>query len=174
MHLWMEKWGSAAGALLCALVIIFAALYTRQDELRRAPTKNAAADQSQTLQNTPSPHFARPADAPLISAFQGAYRQNGIWQMRPSVHYKTSIGQEIRAIAGGTVTHAADNLIEIIHADDLIACYQGEFSLLVHVDESLSAGQRIARMAKGNLCFSLQQAGRYMDPEAFFLRHISE
>lgn len=171
MHLWLEKWGSAAGALLCALVIVFAAVYTRQDEMRKPPAQNAAADQNQTLKDVSAPRYALPADAPLLSGFRGAYRENGLWRFDPCVCYQTSPGQEVRAVAAGTVTQLSDGKIEIAHENNLISCYQGTFSVAVKTGETVSFGQRIARMTKESLRFSLRQDDCFIDPEAFFAQN---
>ena len=174
MHLWMEKWGSAVGALLCALVIIFAAVYTRQDELRGRPAQNAAADQSQTLQSAVAARIALPVSAPVLSPFRGAYKENGLWKMDPCVYYQTTAGQEVRAIHAGTVTRLADGWVEITHENGLIACYQGLLSPIIQSGDAVAAGQCIARMTKSPLRFSLRQHGHYLNPEAFFAQYVTE
>ena len=44
-----KKWGEAMLAALCVLAIVFAALYTRQDDLRRMAARSAGSSRDQTL-----------------------------------------------------------------------------------------------------------------------------
>ena len=171
MRKWLEKWGSTLSALLCVLVILFAAVYTRQDDLRRLAAENAAADQSETLRDVqPSLSVYRPVHGKLFSAYTGAVKsESGLWQLDPYIRYETENYQEIFAIQDGVCLLADEACIRIAHADTLIACYRGAFSPEIKADDPVTAGQRIARMKKGDkLCFSLQKDSHYIDPETFF------
>ena len=43
MRRFLDKWGTAIAAVACALTIVFAAVYTRQDDLKRIAAQEAAA-----------------------------------------------------------------------------------------------------------------------------------
>ena len=171
MRKWMEKWGSAAGALLCVLVILFAAVYTRQDDIRRLAAQNAAADQSQTLDDVQTaPQIFRPVNGHIAQPFSIARQnENGLWSFSPKVCYQVSPYQEIYAIADGICTLCSTDCIVISHENGLISRYEGIFSPEISVNEPVSAGQRMARMSGNEFFFSLKQSDRYIDPEAFFL-----
>lgn len=171
MRKWLEKWGSTLGAFLCVLIILFAAVYTRQDDLRRLAAENAASDQSETLRDVqPSPAVYRPVSSKLLSPFSGAVQsESGFWQFDPYIRYEAASYQEILSILNGVCLHADEECILISHPDALISCYRGEFSPEIKANDPVTAGQRIARMKKGGiLCFSLQKDSHYIDPEAFF------
>lgn len=177
MRKWMEKWGSALGALVCAAVIIFAALYTRQDELRARAAQNAASSQNQTLEMAQNERqVCRPTDGQMLQAFQGAYRNaSGFWQMRPYVLYAVFPHQEVCAVQAGEILHISAQSIEIAHQNGLISRYTGQFSTETQAGVSVACGQRIARIKSGDtLQFSLLQGGVYIDPEVFFLSRLSK
>ena len=171
MRKWMEKWGSAAGALACVLVILFAVVYTRQDDIRRLSAQNAAADQSQTLKSAQeAPAVFRPVKGQLLQPFAGAKQSSsGLWTLYPYTHYQAAAHQEAYAILNGTCTSATAESLVISHENDLIARYSGVFVPEVTTGQAVTAGQRIARITTGPLRFSLSQGGHYIDPEAFFL-----
>ena len=41
MRRFLDKWGTAIAAVACALTIVFAAVYTRQDDLKRIAAQEA-------------------------------------------------------------------------------------------------------------------------------------
>lgn len=49
MRRFLDKWGTAIAAVACALTIVFAAVYTRQDDLKRIAAQEARAAQDQSL-----------------------------------------------------------------------------------------------------------------------------
>ena len=51
MRRFLDKWGTAIAAVACALTIVFAAVYTRQDDLKRIAAQEARAAQDQSLQD---------------------------------------------------------------------------------------------------------------------------
>jgi len=130
MRKWIKKWGDAAGAFCCVLVILFAAIYTRQDDLRRLSAQNATADQSQTLDNAQNATaVCRPLHGKLLFPFTGAVRsKGGLWSFDPCVHYQTAPGQEVLAIQNGVCASTSPEKIIIAHENALIACYNGAFT----------------------------------------------
>ena len=171
MRKWREKWGSAAGALLCVLVILFAAVYTRQDDIRRLAAQNAAADQSQTLDDVQTaPQIFRPVSGKITQPFDSARQsESGLWSFSPTVGYQVSLYQEIYAVADGICTFCATDCIVISHENGLISRYEGTFLPEISINKPVSAGQRLARISGHEFFFSLKQNDRYIDPEAFFL-----
>ena len=84
MRRMIKKWGESLLAALCVLVILFAALYTRQDDLKRMAAQNAAASQDETLGGAASA-WARPVEGAVLIPFGDARKENGIWRFSPYV-----------------------------------------------------------------------------------------
>lgn len=168
MRPWMEKWGSVMLILLCALVILFSALYTRQDDLRRIAAQNAAADQNETLNDLPV--YQPPVAGEAIQPFTGAYKTaQGLWQLDPYVHYDVRKGARVQAVCDGTVITADAGQIVLETRDQLIFCLRGAFSLLIRAGDIIAAGQEIASCAAdGELLLSLSSGGHYLDPLSVF------
>ena len=81
----VKKWSEAALAALCVLAIVFAALYTRQDDLRRLAARSAAESLDQRLEDarTPAP-WRMPVPQPPETAYAGAERSaGGLWRFSP-------------------------------------------------------------------------------------------
>ena len=71
MRRMMKKWGESLLAALCVLAIVFAALYTRQDDLKRMAARDAAASQDETLEHA-APPWSRPTEGAVLKPFSGA------------------------------------------------------------------------------------------------------
>lgn len=81
MRRFLDKWGTAIAAVACALTIVFAAVYTRQDDLKRIAAQEARAAQDQSLQDARQETvWARPVPSAPSEGFRGAYRdEHGLW-----------------------------------------------------------------------------------------------
>ena len=167
MRSWMEKWGSVLIIFLCALIILFSALYTRQDDLRRIAAQNAAASQDETLSG--AARYSPPVGTTPTQIYRGAYKTAaGIWQMDPHVYYAVQKGDSILSCADGTITQA-DTHTMVLSAEDYVFRLTGDFLVLTSACTSVTAGQIIARAAQsGTLLLSLQSAGQYLDPLSLF------
>ena len=168
MRPWMEKWGSVMLILLCALVILLSALYTRQDDLRRIAAQNAAADQNETLIDLPT--YQPPVAGEVVQSYTGAYKTaQGLWQMDPYVHYEVRKGARVQSVCSGTVIAADEKQIMLETRDQLIFCLRGAFSLSVRAGDTVAAGQEIAICEEaGELLLSLSRDGHYLDPLSLF------
>lgn len=168
MRSWMEKWGSMILVLLCTLVILFSALYTRQDDLRRIAAQNAAADQNETLHQLTA--YCPPVRKEAVRLFSGACKnEKGFWQLDPYVHYPLSQTAAVFSVCDGVVL-AADAEQILLEADNqLLFRLRGAFSLLINAGDAVAAGQQIATStSSGELLLSLSSDGHYLDPLSLF------
>jgi len=169
MRPWMEKWGSVALIFLCALVILFSALYTRQDDLRRAAARNVAADQSERLADTVTPGYLPPVQGKMLKPFRGAYKSaGGLWRMDPYVHYAVKAGEKICACSGGEVIKCSEGILVIRANDALVFQLRGSFAPQIKEGENVSLGQQIAVTKQtGEVLLSFSVSGRYVDPQDY-------
>ncbi len=100
MRTFLQKWGEYLLALACVVVIVFAALYTRQEDIRRLSAQNAAADHSQTLEEARTDTaFHIPVDGLCSQPFSGAEKTaGGLWAFDPYAVYTASAGQDVYAV----------------------------------------------------------------------------
>ena len=159
---WFEKRGSVLLIIFCALVILFAALYTRQDDLKRAAAKNAAADQNEKLGSLPV--FCAPVASQPTQSYCGVYKsESGLWQLDPYVRYDVKTGEKILSPCTGVIDFSDGKSIRIRAAKDLVFDLTGSFEILA--SGSVSCGQQIARCtAPGVLLFGLTEGGKHVDP----------
>ena len=163
----LKKWGEGALAVLCVLAIVFAALYTRQDDLRRMAARNAAAEQSETLAEAQRRAvWQRPAAQPPVSPFAGAERtSDGLWIAAPWARYAMPFAQSARAMNDGTVLAARDGLVCLSHEGGVETRYKGLRTLAVRVGESVAAGQALG-IADGEILVCALRDGDFFDPES--------
>lgn len=163
----IKKWGESLLAALCVLSILFAALYTRQDDLRRAAARNAAASQDERLADTPDePRWTRPVTGDALTPFSGARRENGLWRFSPYVRYAAQTGESIRAMAAGTVTEAKGDTVRVAHADGAESEYRNLAHLRVKRGDAVAAGDALGTAGPdGWIEVSLLEDGAYTDPE---------
>lgn len=165
----MEKWGSMLLLIFCALVILFSALYTRQEDVKRMAAQNAAASQDETLSEAIS-RFCAPVSSAAAQGFQGAYKApSGLWHFAPFVHYSVQKGEKAQAVCSGSILRCNEQEILIAGENSFLFRLTGAFSPLVKESDTVCAGQEIARIAaQGELCLSLSIDGHYTDPLQYF------
>ena len=165
MRPWMEKWGGVLLIFFCALVILFSALYTRQDDLRRIAAQSAASGQDETLEDAAAARICAPVQADITQPFTGAYQtESGLWKMDPFVHYSVKKNDAVFSCLTGTVESVAQHSI-ILKNDTFRFRLCGDFQPLAETGDFVSAGQTVARISQtGELLLSLQISGQYIDP----------
>lgn len=168
MRPWMEKWGSVLLIFFCALVILFAALYTRQDDIRRIAAQNAAATQDESLPALPA--YCPPVSSAVTKLYAGPCQtENGVWQMDPCVYYAVSQNQSVSACCAGVILHADEQKIVIQSSDHQLFSLHGVFSLLTRAGDTVTAGAPLATIAeRGEMRLSLSVDGHYLDPLSCF------
>ena len=165
MRRMIKKWGESLLAALCVLAIVFAALYTRQDDLRRMAAQNAAASQDESLEKAAA-SWQRPVSGAVIQPFSGAVKENGIWRFSPYVRYGAAYGEAVRAMHGGRVSRAEKGCVLLQNEDGTESEYRGLASLRVSEKDSVQAGDTLGNAgSEGWIEVSLWRNGRYADPE---------
>ena len=168
MRRFLDKWGTAIAAAACALTIVFAAVYTRQDDLKRMAAQEARAAQDQSLQDAQTePAWARPVPAAPSASFRGAYRdENGLWRMQPYTRYAAAYGQSVMAVCAGEVlTAGQDSLTYRSTGGEEIAC-GGLSAVTVRAGDGLRCGQRIGTADKGaEITILVRREDIYLDLE---------
>lgn len=166
MRPWMEKWGSVLLIFLCAAVIVFSALYTRQDDLRRIAAQNAAASQDETFRDVAEPRYCAPVTDAVIKPYTGAHQSpGGLWQFDPYVYYPLSRSEKISACCTGTLIQADAQTLVIQSKDGQRFRLYGSFLPQVAAPCAVAVGQVIASAANaGELRLCVQAEGCYIDP----------
>ena len=162
----LKKWGEAVLAAVCVLAIVFAALYTRQDDLRRLAAQNAAASQDETLNEAlEERRFQPPVAQGAASKLSGAARtEAGLWRFSPYVFFPAAPGQSVVAMGGGTVLAAEGGYVSIDHGGGVETRYRLLQSLRVREGQSVAAGQAIGAAGSGGVQVCALQNGAYIDP----------
>ena len=175
MRRFLDKWGTALAAVACALTIVFAAVYTRQDDLRRMAAQEARAAQDQSLQDAQAePAWARPVPAGPSAPFRGAYRdESGLWRMQPYTRYAAAYGQGVTAVCAGEVlTAAQDSLTYRSAGGEVIAC-GGLSAVTVRVGDALRCGQRVGTASQGaEITILVRRGETYLDLESLIAPDI--
>lgn len=169
MRAWLKRWGEYLLALLCVLVIVFAAVYTRQEDLQRIAARSAAGSQDQTLRETaPPPAWQQPVEGEVLQPFLGARRSaGGLWRIAPFVCYAAAAGQPVCAMAAGVIQSAQAGAVVLLQADGVEIAYSNLGALRVRAGERVEAGQRIAAAGgDGFIRVCARQNGAYIDPES--------
>ena len=154
MRRFLDKWGTAIAAVACALTIVFAAVYTRQDDLKRIAAQEARAAQDQSLQDAQAETvWARPVPSAPSEGFRGAYRdEHGLWRMQPYTRYPAAYGQSVTAVCAGEVlTVSADSLT--------YRCAGGETITCAGLSAALRAARGHGRAGCGNYASSAKRGG---------------
>ena len=163
----IKKWGEAALAALCVLSILFAALYTRQDDLRRMAARDAAASQDEKLKDVQeTKRFQPPAVQGQSAGFSGAKRTGGgLWQFSPYADYPAVYGQSVFAMGAGSVIQAAGDSVWIDHGEGVQTGYRLLQTLRVTAGQTVAAGQIIGTAGGGGIQVCALREGAYIDPQ---------
>lgn len=169
MRPWMEKLGSVLLVIFCALVILFSALYTRQEDVRNLAAQNAAASRDETLAEAAA-RYAAPVAGDITHLYQGAYKaSSGLWAFDPFVRFGVRKGEIVLAPASGSILSCHEAEIRIVGENDQLLRLKGAFSLLVSTGDLITVGQEIARITQaGELYLSLSVNGHYINPLQLF------
>lgn len=163
----LRKWrGEVLLACVCVFTVVFAALWTRGDDLRRIAARNAASSEDETLSDlTAAPLWVRPVAGEAIEEYIGARRTaGGLWEMRPAVRFAARPGQAVVSMAEGTVLSVSKSEVRILHPDGVEACYGLLGEVLVQVGRQVRAGERIGTAAGEAVSVSVRRDGAYFDP----------
>ena len=169
MRAWAKRWGEYLLALVCVTVIVFASVYTRQEDLQRVAVRGAAGSQDQTLgEAVPPPAWHAPIDGALRTPFQGARRDAaGFWRFSPAVQYAAAYGQPVFAMAAGRISEATADSLTLTTAEGIEIVYAQLGALRVQAGEQVDAGQRIASGGNGGtISIVARKDDVYIDPEA--------
>ncbi|MBQ9196068.1 MAG: M23 family metallopeptidase [Clostridia bacterium] len=162
----IEKWGETALAALCVLAIIFAALYTRQDDLKRLAARDAAASRDESLTEArEQASFQWPVAGAQAEGFIGAARtDSGLWRFSPYVRFSAVPGQSVLAMAAGTVLRAEDGCLWIDHGNGIEIGYRQLQSLRAAAGQAVTAGQAVGTAGSGGIQVCALRDGKYIDP----------
>ena len=116
-------------ALLCAGVILFSALWTRNQN-PAVPDSLALSDESQRLRDvTPPPDppsLFPPCLGEIIRPFTTEIVPfSACWKTHPAVDFAVTAGETVHAMESGTVESAGDQAVLIRHGDGTAALYLG-------------------------------------------------
>lgn len=177
MRRFLDKWGTAIAAVACALTIVFAAVYTRQDDLKRIAAQEARAAQDQSLQDAQAETvWARPVPSAPSEGFRGAYRdEHGLWRMQPYTRYPVAYGQSVTAVCAGEVlTVSADSLTYRCAGGETITC-AGLSSVMVRIGDTLHCGQRVGMAARdAEITLQVRKGEEYLDLESLLSPSYNE
>lgn len=164
----LQKWGEPALAALCVVIILFAALYTRQEDLRRLAAEHAAGSQNETLADvTPPPAWQAPVPGEILQSFAGAGQtESGLWRLAPWVRFAASRGEAVCAMSGGTVRQADGGCVTLLHGNGTETCYRPLGSLRVSPGQSVTAGQLLGTAGEAYVEVCARRDGAYIDPSA--------
>ena len=163
----LKKWGEFALAAACVAAILFAALYTRQEDLRRLAAHPSAASEDERLGSpSPAPAWQLPVEGQVLQPFAGARRTaGGWWQLSPDVLLQAAPGQSARAMGEGVVLLAEAGCVRLRHGDGTHTLYAGLDALRVRPGESVAAGQALGAISReGCLRLSALREGVWIDP----------
>lgn len=151
MRTWMDRWGYYCLAALCAGVILFSAVWTRNTQRLASPGAQALSDQSQRLADVTPPPTARPLHSPcggpVIAGFSHSpvfFPESGVWRTHPAVNYQAGAGEEVFALLDGTA-HPTQAGLTIMHADGSESRYRGLLEITVNDGQAVKAGQPIGK-----------------------------
>lgn len=167
MRRWLHKWGYTLGVLACISTILFAALYTRQDELRALGAQSASQSADQTLADAQTPAWTAPAQGDISQRFTWAQRdaQTLFWHAAPYVCYRLTAGDSIYAMCDSVVLSAEEGGLLLQNAQGYRIMYSGDFRPQIYHGAAARLGQSIARMhADGEIRITIRKDNVYIDP----------
>ena len=148
----MEKWGHYLLALLCAGVILVSARWTREEKSSEIENQMALADQSQRMANSEPTSmpivWQRPAKGEITQGYSDEpvfFPETGVWKSHPCIDFSAREGENIQAMAAGTVLECGSALL-IEHEDGSISTYQGMKEYAVREGQRVKAGETLGTM----------------------------
>ena len=173
LRLALARWGHYPLALLCAAVILFSALWTRTQQAAEAQHAQALSDTSQRLSDVTPPPGARvwmpPVPGPVLRPYSDDpvyFSAQRLWRTHPAVDFAAAPGQQVTAMAAGTVLECADGVL-IDHGDGWTSLYRGLAQLTVQPGQAVRPGTVIGLAgggipledAEGHICVTLRRNG---------------
>ncbi|MBR3739008.1 MAG: M23 family metallopeptidase [Clostridia bacterium] len=169
----MEKWGHYLLALLCAGVIMLSTVWTRQQQGLENADQAALSDQGQRLaeaQQTPEPAaFIRPAAGIVTRGYTESpvfFPETGVWMVHPGLDFKAATGENVCAMAAGTVISCGEE-IRIDHGNGFESLCRGVLECRVNPGQKVRAGELIGTAGssvpfegQGHVCVMLFQDGK--------------
>jgi len=148
MRKWLEAWGAYLLAGLCACVILFSAVWTRNTQQMAAPDAQALSDQSQRLSEvTPAPTDAPrffPCTGEILRPFSLSpvfFSDTGLWMIHRAVDYQAAEGESVAAMMDGTARVTRDGLSLQCGGTEIL--YRGLMKITVQDGQSVRAGHEI-------------------------------
>lgn len=191
----MEAQGFYWLCALCALVIVFTALWTANTlpgEVR-PPAAPAEASLEESLKEVRQrPTLPEPTQPPLLFSppVQGKvtrgfslstpvyFEHTGHWQLHGGVDYALTAGTVVKAVADGTVLNCTDSEVVITHDRGYESRYSGLAAApYVRTGDPVQKGQTIGHSGQGplweqgegpHLHLEIRRDGRPADPLALF------
>ena len=143
----LEKWGHYFLALLCALVILLSAIWTRGQQAGEQKGSLALNDQSQTLSDvTPAPAlWQRPVSGEVVRPYSETpvyFPQTGVWMIHPALDFSASEGETVLAMADGVVAETVGE-VRILLPDGRVCVYRGILEVSVQIGQRVKAGEKL-------------------------------
>lgn len=173
----LEKWGYYLLAALCAAVILFSALWTKQLRAQSPADAQALMDESQRLSEvTPSPPplpSCTPAGGFLrgYSAEPVYFPALGLWQCHPGADYALEDGAAVVALRGG-IAEMEDGALTVTDAEGNAVRYRGCREWTAAPGGSVQAGDVVGYAGgsvpyegAGHVCLTFLRQGVPYDPE---------
>ena len=146
-----ERWGHYALAMLCAGVIVWSALWTKEHQAAEGLDAPAIRDESQRIGDvTPAPAvrtWIRPAYGNVLQAYSeeaAFFPETGVWQVHQAVDFSAEAGESVYAMAAGTVRIEGGELW-IDHGDGWRSRYRGLAMLSVRDGQRVRAGDKVGQ-----------------------------
>ena len=147
----MDRWGHYALALLCAGVVVWSALWTKEHQAAEGPDAPAIRDESQRLQDVTdapaAPEWLRPAYGAVLQAYsdQAAFfPETGVWQVHQAVDFSAEAGASVYAMAAGTARIEGEELW-IDHREGWRSRYRGLAAFSVRDGQTVRAGDKVGQ-----------------------------
>lgn len=166
----IQKWSETALAAVCVGAILFAAVYTRQDDLRRMAAQNAAVSSDERLEEAARrAPWQRPTAGGLAREYAGAVRlPGGLWQGQGDARYACRAGEGVAAPGAGTVLRLEADAVWLEHGEGVQSRVGPLAALRVRVGDSVTAGQILGSAAGTEISLRVLRQGENVDPEGLF------
>lgn len=171
----LEKWGYYLLAALCAAVILFSALWTKQLRAREAAHAPVLLDESQHLKDVAPSPLPISTCAPAGDFLRGYseapvyFAQPGLWQCHPGVDFALDSGMAVTAVRAGEA-RLGENCLTVTDGDEAVR-YRGcaEYAVTdgqrVRAGDVLGyAGANVPYEGSGHICLTWLRHGVPYDP----------